>query len=105
MSVVNDMSLTTLFRGQMGLLVHLCAQYFWRVAFFLFFHGRFGKEVCLTDQEYFQQDVKVLYNFVNKTVNVPALPGKAQIFPLADTFVPQDAIPCFLQNNPVCYCN
>ena len=73
--------------------------------FFLFFHGQFGKEVCLTDQEYFQQDVKVLYNFVNKTVNVPALPGKAQIFPLADTFVPQDAIPCFLQNNPVCYCD
>ena len=32
---------------------------------------------------------------MNKIVNVPALPGKAQIFPMADTFVPQDAIPCF----------
>ena len=52
-----------------------------------------------------KQDVKVLYDFVNKIVNVPALPGKAPAFPLADIFLPRVAIPLFLQTNPVCYRN
>jgi len=44
------------------------------------------------------------FNFVDKIVNVPALPGKAAVLPSADTFLPRVAILIFsLQPNSVCY--
>ena len=62
----------------------------------MFVYMRVATPISMSDQDH--------DNFVNKVLSVPALLGKSQNFPMADTFFPRVATSGSLQINPVCFC-
>ena len=63
---------------------------------YMFVYMRVATPISMSDQDH--------DNFMNKVVSVPALLGKSQNFPMADTFFPGSRLPALLQINPVCFC-